>query len=164
MKILYIHGLNGSLSPEKREILEQFGEVFSPAINYEANPKAIEDLIQSFKSKDIKIVMGSSMGGFSGYYVSNSLQCPALLFNPALAERTVYQIVPDITNKKSSYKQIVLGTQDDIVKPRKTLNFLAETLMLQPQYKIHVHNNLAHRIPLDIFEEEVNLFFQQLTL
>src|SRR5690554_1575468 len=118
MNILYIHGLNGSLNPEKRKILEQYGEVISPSIDYEADTQAIGNLISSYKSKDIHIVIGSSMGGFSGYYVSNSFQCPALLFNPALAERSVYQVTPNVKHQKSSFKQIVLGTLDEVVNPR----------------------------------------------
>lgn len=163
MNILYIHGLNGSLNPEKREVLEPYGKVFSPSIDYEADSEAIIHLVESFKSHHTNVVIGSSMGGFTGYYVSNIYQCPALLFNPALAERSVYQNIPEIDHKTSPFKQIVLGTKDDIVDPKQTLGFLAETLIYHPEYKVHIHNSLAHRIPLDVFEEEVKLFFKQLS-
>lgn len=162
MNILYLHGLNGSLSHEKREILEQYGKVFSPEINYNANPDSIKDLSEWFNSYDITVVIGSSMGGFAGYYVSNIYKCPALLFNPALAERSIYQSIPQIKSKISSFKQIVLGTQDEVVNPKLTLSFIAETLSHHPEYKVNIHHNLAHRIPLNIFKEEVTLFFERM--
>ncbi|MFC5193749.1 YqiA/YcfP family alpha/beta fold hydrolase [Bizionia hallyeonensis] len=162
MNILYIHGLNGSLSPEKREILEEYGEVHSPFIDYEVIPDSITKLSASYHNRKIDVIIGSSMGGFAGYYVSNVCQCPALLFNPALAERSVYQNVPNIQYKKSPFKQIVIGTQDNVVNPKRTLNFLANTLDKHPNYQVNVYNDLAHRIPVNIFEKEVKLFFKQL--
>ncbi|WP_417876550.1 YqiA/YcfP family alpha/beta fold hydrolase [Winogradskyella sediminis] len=163
MNILYIHGLNGSLSPEKRALLEPYGEIFSPAIDYESNPNAIATLITTYKTRAIDIVMGSSMGGFTGYYVSNMFQCPALLFNPALAERSVPQNLVDIPHPTSVYKQIVLGTKDAIVNPKHTLNFLSETLVFHPHYNLRIHNHLAHRIPLTVFKDEITVFFKHLS-
>lgn len=164
MKILYIHGLNGNLSSEKRALLKPYGEVFAPAIHYQSDAHAIETLSTAYKEHDISVVIGSSMGGFIGYYVSNIMQCPALLFNPALAQRSVPQIIPKIHNSTSSFKQIVIGTQDDVVNPIQTLTFISETLIDHPKYKLHIHNNLAHRIPLEVFKEEIQLFFRQLSL
>lgn len=162
MKILYIHGLNGSLSPEKRALLEPYGEVFAPAIDYQSDAHAIASISTAFKAQSISVVIGSSMGGFTGYYVSNIMQCPALLFNPALAQRSVPQTIPEIKNNTSPFKQIVIGTQDDVVNPKQTLKFLSDTLIDHPEYKIHIHNHLAHRIPLEVFEEEIELFFKSL--
>ena len=163
MNILYLHGLKGSLSPEKRIVLEQYGEVFSPTIDYEKESNVISGISASFNLHDIDIVIGSSMGGFTGYYVSNQYQCPALLFNPALAERSVYQEIPEIEHKKSSLKQIVLGALDDVVNPVEIFQFLGNTIAFNPEYNIHLRNNLAHRIPIEIFKEEVTLFFSTLS-
>ncbi|MBU2928288.1 YqiA/YcfP family alpha/beta fold hydrolase [Winogradskyella psychrotolerans] len=162
MNILYIHGLNGSLSPEKRSILEQYGVVYAPSIDYENQPSVISNISADFSAHDINVVIGSSMGGFTGYYISNGYQCPALLFNPALAKRSVYQEIPEIDNKKSILKYIVLGTEDDVVNPADTLQFLASTISYNPEYNIHLRNDLAHRIPIPIFEDEVKIFFNML--
>ncbi|MET6989140.1 YqiA/YcfP family alpha/beta fold hydrolase [Sediminicola arcticus] len=160
MNILYIHGLNGSLSPEKRAILENHGAVYSPPIDYQENDYSIEHLNIEFKDKDINVVMGSSMGGFVGYYLSIAFQTPALLFNPALVYRSVFQNVPDYKNRNRSFKKIVLGAQDDIVYPNNTLLFIAERIKNNTDYQISIRQDLAHRIPLDIFEEEVESFFK----
>ncbi|WP_435138579.1 YqiA/YcfP family alpha/beta fold hydrolase [Formosa sp. A9] len=162
MNILYIHGLNGSLSAEKRTILEHFGSVYAPAIDFENTPDSIAQIISSYKEIDINVVIGSSMGGFAGYYVSNALQRPALLFNPALAQRSVLQNIPELPYQKSILKHIILGTADDVVNPKETILFLANTIVEHPEYDIHLRNDLAHRIPIDIFEEEAEDFFSKL--
>ncbi|OMP32269.1 YqiA/YcfP family alpha/beta fold hydrolase [Mangrovimonas sp. DI 80] len=162
MNILYLHGLNGSLSPEKRTILENYGTVYSPSIDYELDPNSILSIVEKFQEIDINVVIGSSMGGFAGYYISNALQRPALLFNPAIAHRSVQQLVPELEQQKSNFKQMVLGSADEVVDPRETLRFLANTVDLQPEYQIHLRNDLAHRIPVEVFEEEVKAFFGQL--
>ena len=162
MNILYLHGLNGSLSAEKRIILEQYGDVFAPSIDYENAPNTISDLISKYNQTDINVVIGSSMGGFASYYVSNSYQCPALLFNPALVKRSVVQQIPELEHKKSILKYIVLGTADEVVNPIETLQFLANTIVLNPEYNVHLRNDIAHRIPIDVFKEEVAVFLSAL--
>ncbi|MFB9053988.1 YqiA/YcfP family alpha/beta fold hydrolase [Formosa undariae] len=161
MNILYIHGLNSSLSAEKRSVLEHYGTVYAPSIDYENNADAIAQLITTYQTSNMHVVIGSSMGGFAGYYVSNQFQCPALLFNPALARRSVQQNIPEFTHQKSILKHIILGTADTVVNPTETLQFLSETIALHPEYNIHLRNDLEHRIPLDIFKEEVDLFFSK---
>ena len=64
MTILYIHGLNGSLSPEKRTILEQYGTVISPSIDYHNIPNAIEWLYDTYKNKTIDIYYCFNFRGF----------------------------------------------------------------------------------------------------
>ncbi|QDO95304.1 hypothetical protein FNB79_15435 [Formosa sediminum] len=162
MNILYIHGLNGSLSAEKRTILEKKGTVYAPAIDFENTPDSIVQIIASYQEIDINVVIGSSMGGFAGYYVSNALQRPALLFNPALAKRSVLQNVPELPYNKSVLKHIILGTADNVIDPKDTLQFLGNTIAFHPEYSIHLYNDLAHRIPVKIFEEAVSEFFSKL--
>lgn len=161
MNILYLHGLNGSLSSEKRLILEQYGDVYSPAIDYENAPNSILNIITKYKTIPVHVVIGSSMGGFAGYYVSNYFQSPALLFNPALVKRSVKQNIPEIEYKTSVVKHIVLGREDDVVNPKETLQFLANTLDFKPEYNIHLCRDLAHRIPITVFKNEVGDFFRK---
>lgn len=79
MNILHLHGLNGSLSDEKRTILETYACVYSPSIDYEADDNSIEHFKLEFQDKDINVVMGSSMGGFVGYHLSIENTLPTLL-------------------------------------------------------------------------------------
>lgn len=163
MNILYIHGLNGSLSPEKQAILERYGKVQAPSIDYEDNSDSIKWLHDKYKNTQLDVIIGSSMGGFAGYHLSKLLLRPALVFNPALASRSVFQNTPDTPETNGSAISIVLGAKDTVVDPKSTLNYLGDSLKQLQDYHISIRHDLEHRIPVPVFEEELTLFFERLT-
>jgi hypothetical protein len=161
LTILYLHGLESKLSLEKRAVLERYGKVISPDLDYFGNSKIFSMLTSTIKIEYIDIIIGSSMGGFMGYYLSNTWNKPALLFNPALSSQPVRQ---EINFQNSAQEQppkliLVLGKLDCIVNPNDTLQWLAQNQKLQARTKIKVQNNMEHQIPLSIFEEEIIDFF-----
>lgn len=162
MNILYLHGLDSKLSPEKKAILEKYGKVHAPDLNYYTNPDAIETILDMFADVEINTVIGSSMGGFAGYHVSNALFRPALLFNPALMKRSVPQNIPSEENNYNNLKQIVIGQIDDVVSPLDTLNFLTQNFNPVTDLHLHLVPRLGHNIPVEFFEEEVESFFGKL--
>lgn len=115
MNILYHHGLESKLNPQKRKKLEKYGKVYAPDIDYHNNQNAIENIIKELQDQEINVVLGSSIGGFAGYYVSAYLFRPALLFNPALANRSVPQHVPTGDLGCWNTLQIALSMEDDVV-------------------------------------------------
>lgn len=160
MNILYLHGLDSNLSIEKKEVLEPFGNIIAPDLDYRANPNMIETLYTEYKNQNIDVIIGSSMGGFAGFYLSKLIQIPALLFNPALPYRTsVLQNIPIINDDHNHLLQIVIGNQDDVILAKDNLKFITKLLPLKNDFRLHVLSELGHGIPVDIFEREVNLFF-----
>jgi len=159
MKILYIHGLNGSLSAEKRAILKQYGNVISPSIDYHSIPNAIEWLYSTYKNKTIDVIIGSSMGGFTGFHLCKLMQKPALLFNPALATRSVEQQTPITPSNNGNNISIVLGAKDSVVNPEDTLNYIGSHLSTEQSIDLKILPHLEHRIPVDVFDEMVDSFF-----
>ncbi len=164
MNILYLHGLNGSLKPEKRNILEAYGTVIAPSIDYQNNSNAISWLYDSYADKSIDVVIGSSMGGFAGFHLSKLMQIPALLFNPALAARSVEQQTPITPSNNRNNISMVLGAKDTVIDPKGTLAFLGNTLSQKQRYKLTILPNLEHRIPVAVFEEAVDLFMKDYLL
>ena len=162
MNILYLHGLDSKLSPQKREILEKFGKVFAPDLDYYSNQNAIETIVGMYPDVEINAVIGSSMGGFAGYHVSNILHRPALLFNPALANRSVEQHIPQQENMYNNLKKIVIGQQDEVVDPAETLDFLSNNFHPATDFHLHLVPKLGHNIPEALFSEEVKDFFSKL--
>lgn len=160
MNILYLHGLDSRLNDQKRRVLETHGVVFAPEIEYREDRNKMKRLISEFKNQTIEVVIGSSMGGFMGYHLADAFQVPALVFNPALAYRSIPQ---DIVSKdqSSNLKQIVLGTHDETVDPTTTLKYLADNIGVT-NYQIRIRQDLAHQIPLEIFTEEVKRFFMEI--
>ena len=161
MNILYLHGLLGSLNSEKRETLEKYGTVYAPTIPYESKSTCIDWLYQTYKEKQIEVVIGSSMGGFTGYYLSRLLQTPALLFNPALAHRTVRQEIPSPLPTHQHPIHFTLGAQDEVVNPKETLGFIATHFPVTQNYQLHLQQDLAHRIPLPTFKSATTHFLRR---
>lgn len=164
MNILFLHGLESKLSPEKRVILEKYGNVIAPELDYKSNTNMTQHLYDAYQTQDINAIIGSSMGGFAGYYLANSLSICALLFNPALPYRnTIEQIVPiNIPINQSLFMRIVLGGQDTIIKAKDNLAFFAQNVAAKTDYAITIKSDLAHQIPVDVFEEETKAFFKAL--
>ncbi|MEO8233809.1 MAG: YqiA/YcfP family alpha/beta fold hydrolase [Flavobacterium sp.] len=161
MNILYLQGLDSNLSIEKKEVLEPFGNIIAPDLDYRANPNMIETLYTEYKNQNINFIIGSSMGGFAGFYLSKLLQTPALLFNPALPYRTpILQNIPMINNDYNHLLQIVIGNQDDVILAKDNLDFIMKLLPLKNDFRLHLINELGHGIPVATFESEVNLFFR----
>ena len=162
MNILYLHGLESKLSPQKRKILEKYGEVFAPDIDYQSNPNAIESIIKELPDQEINVVLGSSIGGFAGYYVSAHLFRPALLFNPALSNRSVPQHVPAGDFGRWNMIQIALGMEDDVVPVGETLKFISDSIPYKTEIQLNLYPGTGHRIHIEVFEKEVESFFGKL--
>lgn len=162
MTILYLHGLESKLNPEKRAILERFGAVIAPDLDYYCDPNVFISLMNSNENNRFDVVIGSSMGGFMGYYIANTIKCPALLFNPALPHRPVTQHIPKL-NPLNAAPQLnfALGGEDQIIKANDTLKWLSENRIAETDFQIFINKEMGHQIPTAIFEMEVTRFFDQ---
>lgn len=161
MNILYIYGLDSKLSPEKRGVLEKYGNVITPDIDFYNDPNSIDSIISQMDGKKINAVIGTSMGGFAGFYISTILKVPALLFNPALERRSVEQTVPNLKFTERTVKKFLLGAIDDVIDPGDTLKFLSQVFNEHTDFYIHIKPGLTHNIPIDIFQKEVGEFFKR---
>lgn len=162
MNILYLHGLESKLNEAKRVRLEKYGKVYAPNIDYYNIPNAIEWVQGKYADTKFGAVIGSSMGGFAGYYISNSLNVPALLFNPALKSRSVFQQVPELNSSASAFKQLVVGQRDSVIKPADTLEFLGRMIDGSTEIFLHLRPEMEHRVSLDCFEQELKVFFKRI--
>ena len=162
MTILYLHGLESKLNPEKRAILERYATVIAPDLDYYSDPNVFISLMNSNEKQHFDVVMGSSMGGFMGYYVANTLKCPGLLFNPALPHRPVTQDIPGL-NPLNAAPQLnfALGGDDQIIKANDTLQWLSKNRLAETDFQIFIHKEMGHQIPTAIFELEVTRFYDQ---
>lgn len=160
MRILYLHGLESKLSLEKRLILEEFGEVIAPDLDYFVDENCIELVYEKYKNDNFDIIIGSSMGGFAGFYLSQMMNKPAFLFNPALKERSVFQEIPNRNFYKTKIT-ILLGAKDDVVPNEKTLDFL-ETYKTDSQITILMNQEMAHGVPISVFKNELSNYLKNL--
>ena len=162
MNILYLHGLQSKLSSEKLKILEQYGEVYAPDIDYSKNHVQYIEILQQFPKTEFNAIIGSSMGALNSYIISNWIGRPALLFNPPLFKHPWSTMhIKEKFTRGSASKQIILGDKDEVVNPEDTLNYIASGFC-DDELVIKIHPQLGHRIPLDVFESEVKEFFDKI--
>lgn len=164
MNILFLHGLESKLSSEKRIILEKYGHVMSPDLDYKSNPNIIEYLYSTYRNQKIEIIIGSSMGGFAGYHLANLFGVPSMLYNPALPYRNgTEQIIPShLAMNHPDTMRIVLGSQDTIIKATDNLFFLSQNASDKTDYTLILKRDLAHQIPISVFEKQTKAFFELL--
>lgn len=153
---LYIHGLRSQVKPAKRAILEKyFDRVYAYDIDYGIRKDAYDYLLAACRREGIDFIVGSSFGGYLGFYLAGELGLPSLLFNPALlygGHDDVY--VPRKVRRPVPFSLFVLGMRDEVVRPETTRQFLAA----HPEERgIHVMecNWLPHQIDLKTFDAAV---------
>lgn len=157
MRTLYIHGLDSSPKPEKIKILNDNKLVVSALhLNYRKESEVYEKLRKSAIDMDSQFIIGSSLGGLLGYWLSHDLKIPCLLFNPALHYNAQFGWeIPKIEEKGCPLRLVALGANDDIVDPKRNWEYLNQNKDNTTQ-KIIKCNWLAHEIDLDSFAEIVN--------
>lgn len=160
-KILYLHGLNSTLHPDRKAVLSKFStNIAAPDTDYEGNPNVLQEYVKKYA--DAEVIVGSSAGGLLGYYLSSLLDIPALLFNPALPFRESIPNLPKIRSRKQLL-QVVIGAQDDVVNPQKSFAILQADTVFNSSLEIHWKNSMGHPLPIHIFEEECFCFFNKLS-
>lgn len=159
-RIVFIHGLESILSEEKLSILSKYGEVYAPIVDYKSNSNVIELLLNDDKISGADFIIGSSMGGFMAFYLSSFFNIPALLYNPALYKRSVFQEISSDLLIHPSKKLIVLGKQDDVVSNEEVILFL-NTNDLNENIQVIYEEDMGHRIPKDKFKKFSHIFFNK---
>lgn len=156
--IRYFHGLDSYLSVEKKAILEKFGNVVAPVFKYKEDG-VFQTIINSFDEiLPNTVLIGSSFGGYVASVNSAAFDLPCLLFNPALKYREEERVLSEpFPNNIQSQSYVVLGRKDDVVPCEDNLKFVDK--YFKSNTKIFIEEDLAHRIPVDIFKKHVEAFF-----
>lgn len=154
IKAVYIHGLDSEPRPEKIKIMEQAGfEVSALHLNYRKNRNVYTKLKKLILDKKIDFIIGSSFGGMLGYWLSEELGIPALLFNPAMVYQSVQVEIPKIAQFNCPMRMIILGEQDDVVDPIKNKHFFNKKKREGLKQKVLSCSWLEHSIDFQTFDE-----------
>ena len=153
--IVFLHGLESSSNGEKADLLKaNFPNTFIPDLKYkEVDPKILFDSIYNqLVGQNIKLIIGSSMGGYLGYCLCKKLGVSGLLFNPALSLNSL-GIQFDNTGQLKPHLDIVIGQFDKVVNPQLTMDWLIENE--DPTTYSVFYENIEHRIPIDVFTKHI---------
>lgn len=151
MKILYIHGLYGKPKKEKIDLLTAKGhEMVAPLINYVEEQEAVYPKLRKIcEESNVEYIVGSSMGGYFGYWLGQDLKIPQLLFNPALPYRSVLMSIPEIEEDVSVKSWVVVGAKDATIDPELNKQFFKD----KANARLICCEWLEHRIDMLTFEE-----------
>jgi len=154
-KVLYLHGLDGSLSEAKKEVLERYFMVISPQLDYRDTSDLFEQLSQQVDTEKPNAIIGNSMGGCFAYYLSMKHNLPALCFNPALGYRSININLPEM---KSANNPIVfiIGGKDTVVPAVENFTWICQNP--NPNFVLKWYNQMEHRIDIETFACEVEAF------
>jgi uncharacterized protein len=151
-RIAYFHGLLSQPTEGRLSILGQYSEeLYAPTITYLDNPNVFEELLEACQKQHINFIVGSSAGGLMGFHIAKHIGCKTLLFNPALPYLSVEQRIREAHAPKDYFNQILLGSQDQTIRPTDTLDYLQKNETTS-RYSTEIIDDLGHRIPPEIFE------------
>jgi hypothetical protein len=150
--VLYFHGLETKPGGIKVDFLDQEIDFLeAPSMDY-TKEGVFEEWLEYIKNEEPDLIIGSSMGGYFALALASHTGTPVLVFNPAIHSRTL-----EIENLRSGKEKIeglvVLGANDDIIDPGKTLSILKGNWN---DLDIHIEKEMGHRVPLSIFIDMYN--------
>ena len=137
-KVLYLHGLESKQGGKKVDFLANEFIVHAPKMDYTDSDLNIKLL---FTMQDLKpdLIIGSSMGGYVADILAEKYGVPAILFNPALHNRSFEPAISyPIEGEQAELQEkkvVVLGKQDEVIPPYIT--------------KIMLENNFNYKIVLE---------------
>jgi predicted esterase YcpF (UPF0227 family) len=155
--VVFFHGLESQAGGPKYKFLkDRYGDVYAPSMDYFKNKNLFHQVYEQLKNQKIDIISGSSMGGYFAYWMGKKLGVDTILFNPALPYRTQVEPNIDKSGTKKSYSVIILGSDDDIIKPEDTIEWLESNE--SPKNYILEWEPYGHRTPIQSFKKYFNKY------
>ncbi len=175
MKILNLHGYNGSAHNSVYQVLTEFGyEVISPQTDYDKiMPKQLLfDLSETYDNNNCKAVVGTSAGGFFAAQLCVMKQCPTVFINPCLMPfiylpRLGYnnrngviefsEMFSNITKLNTELVSGIVGEADEIID---THDYTKTMLYNSRYFSVPNGKHSGFTLPLkEIFEQNRDVFF-----
>lgn len=126
MRAIWMHGMGGSPNKEKIALMEEYGlTTHALHMDYSNEPRRFEILRDYCIEHGIELLVGSSFGGFMGFWLSEELGLPCLLLNPAVSLRGKNKTKPKgMTKLTSKLCMVTVGDQDSQIDHQRTLKFM----------------------------------------
>lgn len=152
MNIIYIHGLDSQPNLEKIDLIERRGhQTYALHLDYRTDRGCYWKLKEKILTAKIDFIIGSSLGGYFGYWLGQELGIPQLLFNPAMPFRSVQVPSPEVLAEQNTPSWVVLGKHDDTIPANLNNSFFEG----REAARVITCAWLGHRIDLTTFEEMI---------
>lgn len=155
--LLYLHGLDSQPTPLKTHLLSTLGMgVIAPQMHYREEKQLYNRLKQLCEQFNVQWIVGSSMGGYVAYWLSQDIGISCVLINPALAFRSQDPgLVPQDIPFTHAERIVYIGEEDDVVIPDNTIQWLGR---FSPDDMPHIRMlpNVGHRVSADHLRDLVS--------
>ncbi len=147
MKILYLHGYQGSPNWDRVGWMESLGhKVIAPQIDYDKDG----DFFINLLDMDFDFIVGNSLGGFTAFYLSLYKDKPSICINPPLYMDLRVRMNVPIKYKIKGCRNIsiIVGNDDEVVDHIKTYDWLTKN---NPVINIKIIDGMGHQFDLETF-------------
>lgn len=160
---LYLHGLDSKPVASKTDLLLQRGyAVVAPMMHYREERALYPRLLNLLRQYPVELLVGSSLGGYTAFWLSHQFKIPALLFNPALAFRSQDPgFIPADIICGDTAQVIYQGMKDDTVIPSDTRAWI-ESQAFKGNISWIENESGGHQIDLHSFEMALDFAVSQL--
>ena len=155
-KVLYLHGLESKQGGPKVDFLAKEFCVYAPEMDYK-DPMFqnwVDFVMRQFQPD---LIIGSSMGGYVADILAQKYGVPAILFNPALHNRSFEPAIePLIEGEQADLQKkkiVVLGKDDEVIPP-----YLTKLMLENNRYYKVVLEEMTHQTPLNIFIDTISKY------
>lgn len=175
MKILNLHGYNGSAHNSVYQVLDEIGyDLVSPEIDYDnILPKQLLlNLSKIYSDNNCNAIVGTSVGGFFAAQLCVMKQCPIVFINPCLIP-FIYlpelgynnrngviefsELFSNITKLNSNLVSAIVGEDDEIID---THDYTKTMLYNSRYFTVPNGRHSGFTLPLkEIFEQNRDKFF-----
>ena len=159
-KVLYLHGLESKQGGPKVDFLANEFIVHAPKMDYK-DPELNIKMFFTMQDFQPDLIIGSSMGGYVADILSQKYGVPAILFNPAVHNRSFDPAIePLIEGEQADLQKkkiVVLGKNDEVIPP-----YIAQIMFENNRYYEIVFEEMAHQTPLNIFIDTINNYKNEL--
>ena len=159
-KVLYLHGLESKQGGPKVDFLAKEFCVYAPEMDYK-DPMLqnwVDFIMRQFQPD---LIIGSSMGGYVADILAQKYGIPAILFNPAVHNRSFDPAIePLIEGEQADLQKkkiVVLGKNDKVIPP-----YITQIMFENNRYYEVVFEEMAHQVPLPIFIDTINEYKNEL--
>ena len=159
-KVLYLHGLESKQGGPKVDFLANEFIVHAPKMDYK-DPELNIKMFFTMQDFQPDLIIGSSMGGYVADILAQKYGIPAILFNPAVHNRSFEPAIePLIEGEQADLQKkkiVVLGKNDEVIPP-----YIAQIMFENNRYYEIVFEEMAHQTPLNIFIDTINNYKNEL--
>ena len=159
-KVLYLHGLESKQGGPKVDFLAKEFCVYAPEMDYK-DPMLqnwVDFIMRQFQPD---LIIGSSMGGYVADILAQKYGISAILFNPAVHNRSFDPAIePLIEGEQADLQKkkiVVLGKNDKVIPP-----YITQIMFENNRYYEVVFEEMAHQVPLPIFIDIIDNYKNEL--